>query len=995
MALWEEPAMTRILGRRLAVLLAALLCATAAVAAGSPGAVSAAAARTAPAGGAARLAGAAPGLAAHPAAGPGTNLLLNPGAQAGAVSARGWDAVTIPGWQVSAGLPTVVHYGVPHLSPATGRWPAVTGGSLFVGGAGGTARLTQVVPLRQPAGPLLPGGTRYHLSGWLSGTVNSWATVKVRFLSATGQVLGHRAISHGHAGDRVAHRAATGTLPAGTATARVTLVLGTSLTNDDGEDAPIVGYDRAVADGLRFSVSAPVRRPPPLTPPAVHVPRYQHVFLFYFENEDFGSVFGNTKQAPYLNSLVPQSSVLANFFAEEHPSDANYLALAGGSAFGIPLTDPLEENSQYTIRARNIGDLIGAQHETWKAYLQSANGPCDDTVHRYYWNDDEPMTYFADVRDRPAYCAAHLVPLPALQTDLASADTTPNFAWVAPDDCADMEGCGILAGDKFLATELGAIMRSPAWRTQRSLAIITFDEDGYDHEHPAQRVLTLMLGSTGVRQGYVSHVRYTHYSLLRTIEAALGTRTLTRNDGYAQPVNDVFSHGPAQGAGAADQGSAGALAPPAASGQTAAGAQAAAAQTTGVQTTGAQTTGAQAAGAQTAMTEAQAAAPQAAAQPLATAQRTAFVVNSGGTVTPISLATRRAGKPIKVGANPEGIAVTPNGRTAYVANYGSNTVTPIDTATRQAGQPISVGGRPFAIAVTPNGRTAYVANYGSGTVTPIDTATNHAGQPIKAGLHPRAIAITPNGRTAYVLDWGSATVTPIDTATNQAGQPIKAGLHPRAIAITPNGRTAYVLDWGSATVTPIDTATNQAGPPIRVGSYPFAIAIAPNGRTAYVANYGSGTVTPIDVRSGRPGHPIPAGQAPNAIAVTPGGGKVFVVGGDSDTLTPIRAGSGRAGRGVPVGYAPTAVAISRRDGTAYVVNTVSGTLTPVSTRTGVAGPPIHVGIYTYPTAIALTGTTAVVVGTYAGQVMLVNTSTQKVIARVTAGTFPVAVAIAG
>ena len=273
------------------------------------------------------------------------------------------------------------------------------------------------------------------------------------------------------------------------------------------------------------------------------MPRYQHVFLFYFENEDLGSVLGNTKQAQFLNSLVPRSSVLANFFAEEHPSDANYLALAGGSAFGVPLTDPLELNPQYTIHARNIGDLIAARHETWKAYPQSANGPCDDTVHRYYWNDDEPMTYFADVRGRPAYCAAHLPPLPALRTDLASAATTPDFTWLAPDDCADMEGCGIRAGDQFLATEFGAIMRSPAWRTQRSLAIITFDEDGYDHEHPAQRVLTLMLGS-GVRQGYVSHVRYTHYSLLRTIEAALGLGTLTRNDRYAQPVNDVFSHGP-------------------------------------------------------------------------------------------------------------------------------------------------------------------------------------------------------------------------------------------------------------------------------------------------------------------------------------------------------------------------------------------------------------------------------------------------------------------
>jgi hypothetical protein len=50
-------------------------------------------------------------------------------------------------------------------------------------------------------------------------------------------------------------------------------------------------------------------------------------------------VLGNTKQAPFLNSLVPHASVLANFFAEEHPSDANYLALifpesAGGAMAG-------------------------------------------------------------------------------------------------------------------------------------------------------------------------------------------------------------------------------------------------------------------------------------------------------------------------------------------------------------------------------------------------------------------------------------------------------------------------------------------------------------------------------------------------------------------------------------------------------------------------------------------------------------------------------------
>jgi YVTN family beta-propeller protein len=73
-------------------------------------------------------------------------------------------------------------------------------------------------------------------------------------------------------------------------------------------------------------------------------------------------------------------------------------------------------------------------------------------------------------------------------------------------------------------------------------------------------------------------------------------------------------------------------------------------------------------------------------------------------------------------------------------------VTPIRTATNTALTPIKVASSPSAIAITPDGKTAYVANNDSGTVTPIRTATNTALAPIKAGRNPNAIAITPTGR---------------------------------------------------------------------------------------------------------------------------------------------------------------------------------------------------------------------------------------------------------
>jgi YVTN family beta-propeller protein len=867
---------------RRAALFTALICGTGAPTAGAPAAAGQVAAHTVP----------ARPSAAGPVARPGTNLLLNPGAQAGAFSAQGWDSVTIPGWQVTSGLPTVVRYGTPGFPRATKRWPAVPGGHLFAGGAGGTARLRQLVRLRSAAGSPLPAGTRYRLTGWLGGTARSQAAVTAVFLSAAGRVLAHRTIGPSGRDHGLSRRASAGVLPPGTVSAQVTLTLATTLTNIDGPGAPRVGYDRAVADGLRFSVSARAQRPPPLAPPPAHIPHYQHVFLFYFENQDFGSVIGNTKQAPYLNSLLPRASLLANFFAEEHPSDGNYLALAGGSTFGIPLTDPLEANPRYTIRARNIGDLAGAAHRTWKEYLQSANGPCDDTVHGYFWNDDLPMAYFADVRDRPAYCSAHLAPLQSLDADLATTATTPDFAWVGPDDCTDMEGCGIRAGDKFLAAELGAVMRSPAWRTQRSLAIITFDEDGFDHEHPAQRVATLLLGSAGVRHGYVSHVRYTHYSLLRTIEAALGLGDLTGNDRYAQPVNDVFATQPASGApaGAAPLPFRDPARAPAV-GQAPTGERAwprERARTGGH--------------AQTGHAQAGERAP------------TAFVVNSAsGTVTPIDLATRQAGPAIKAGTSPQAIAITPDGRTAYVANTGSGTVTPINTTTHRPGPAIKAGTSPRAIAITPDGRTAYVLDWGSAAVTPIEVATGRARPAIPVGSYPFAIAIAPGGRTAYVASYGANTVTPITVATGRAGRAIPAGQAPDALAVTPDGSTVYAVDGDSGTLTPIAAATGRAGRPIRLGYSPAAIAISRSGATAYVVNTISGTVTPVSTRTGRAGPPIGVGpySYPLAIALAPSGHTAVVVGTFAGRVALVDTRTRRTIAQIKIGRYPVAVAITR------------------------------------------------------------------------------------
>ncbi len=472
--------------------------------------------------------------------------MQNGGAESGDRTDTGWDAVTIPGWKIASGLPSVIGYGTKGFIASGSHRPPSSGRQLFVGGAGGPAELSQRVALDPVAGTALTDAT-FKLSAALGGRGHQSddSSVEVIFENGDDKVLAAASLSPVTARDRsntteLMDVSTKGSVPASATSALVELRLKTTVKDYNGPNGSTVGFNYAYADDVSLSLSVSLQAPSALRPPAAKVPHFDHVVLIYLENQDYKSIIGNTRDAPFINSLLPKSTLLANTFAEEHPSDGNYLSFAGGSEFDAPPDDPAEENSQYTIDARNIGDLVESVHESWKVYLQSADGPCDNTVHDYYWDDDLPMMYFKDVRDRPGYCDAHVVPLDQYTGDLKKASTTPNFAWIGANDCDDMEGCGIKAGDSFLRTVATELFDSPAWKTQPSLLIITWDEDGQDHQHPAQRIPTIVIGSQYVKRGFVSTVRYTHYSLLRTTEAALGLGALTKNDEYATPLNDVF-----------------------------------------------------------------------------------------------------------------------------------------------------------------------------------------------------------------------------------------------------------------------------------------------------------------------------------------------------------------------------------------------------------------------------------------------------------------------
>jgi YVTN family beta-propeller protein len=265
-------------------------------------------------------------------------------------------------------------------------------------------------------------------------------------------------------------------------------------------------------------------------------------------------------------------------------------------------------------------------------------------------------------------------------------------------------------------------------------------------------------------------------------------------------------------------------------------------------------------------------------------------------VSTIDVKTRtRHARDIAVGTTPgfivTGVAVTPDGKTVFVNNSnlavgvapGLNlTVSTIDVKTRTKNPAdITVGSFPTATAFTPDGKTAFVINTGSNSVSTIDVKTRTKDPTdIAVGSFPLGVAITPDGKTAFVANAMSNSVSTIDVKTRTKNpDDIAVGSFPSGVAITPNGKTVFVANTNLAegrsptsdTLSTVDVKTRIKDPTdIPVGAMPVAVAVSPDGKSAYVPNLGSSTVSTVDVKT-RTKDPtdIPVGAMPWQVAFTP------------------------------------------------------------------------------------------------------------------------------
>jgi hypothetical protein len=247
--------------------------------------------------------------------------------------------------------------------------------------------------------------------------------------------------------------------------------------------------------------------------------RPSHIAMILMENEEYSDIIGS-HSTPYINALARRYAVPTGMYAITHPSLPNYLALTGGSTFGIT-----SDCTDCSVASRGLVDQFEAAHVSWKAYMEDLPHPCfAGSGSGSYAKKHDPFIYFAGVvRDRSS--CNRVVPLSQLGID-ERRGTLPTFIWITPNLCHDMHDCGTNVGDRFLSGLVPQLLRSLG---PRGLLVLTWDEGSSDQgccRFAAGGHIATILAGPAARRGARLATPVDQYSILQTIEDLLGLSRL-------------------------------------------------------------------------------------------------------------------------------------------------------------------------------------------------------------------------------------------------------------------------------------------------------------------------------------------------------------------------------------------------------------------------------------------------------------------------------------
>jgi len=209
---------------------------------------------------------------------------------------------------------------------------------------------------------------------------------------------------------------------------------------------------------------------------------------------------------------------------------------------------------------------------------------------------------------------------------------------------------------------------------------------------------------------------------------------------------------------------------------------------------------------------------------------------------------------VALGHAPHEVSVSPDGKRAAAANYGTreqpgSTLSIVDLERPREVRRIELAPhtRPHGVAWFAPDRIA-VTTEGTKHLVIVDPDAGRVVSAIETGQEvSHMVAVSADATRAYVTNIGSGTTTALDLVEGRKLGDIPTGAGSEALAVTPNGRDLWIAARAAGEIAVVDTATLAIVAHLPLPGIPIRIAMTPDGATALVTCAGSGELVAYDV----------------------------------------------------------------------------------------------------------------------------------------------------
>lgn len=305
-----------------------------------------------------------------------------------------------------------------------------------------------------------------------------------------------------------------------------------------------------------------------------------------------------------------------------------------------------------------------------------------------------------------------------------------------------------------------------------------------------------------------------------------------------------------------------------------------------------------------AATIALAALPGCSAMPAASApEHVAYITSQGSGLTVLDLATFKPVRTVKVGTDPRGLAITPDGRYVLTANGGDAEVAVVDTATFEIVQRIAVGKNVEFMRMAPDGHEAYVTYEPSSTggppkpgdtdddaATPAEIAIIDVGKwtvaaRMQAAPETEGLEFSPDGKSLVVANEGDDTLAVYDLAARKQVRTVDisaAGSRPRGVKAAPGG--GYVVTLENSDKLLVLDADLKLVKSVATERGPYGVAFDPDGKRVWVAAARAGQLQAFDAQNWNFLASIPVGKRCWHFSFVPGAQQLLLACGRSNDV---------------------------------------------------------------------------------------------------------------